>query len=223
MQTIVELPKQPLPFPLESVPEPIAAPENAAESRDANQNPNRDAEPRVHKWTKDEYYRMSESGFFDGKRVELIEGEIIEMASMNAAHATTVRLTFAALRQIFAEGYVVDSQLPFNLGETSEPEPDATVIKGGLRDFIHAHPRDAVLIVEVSDSTLRYDRTIKQRLYAQHQIQEYWIVNINQRCLEVYRRPIGDAYTEIFVFYEQDRVSPAAKPDAQIAVRDLLP
>lgn len=215
MQTITELPKPPLPFPLESAPEQIIAQENTTE--------NTDDEPRVHKWTKEEYYRMSEIGFFDGKRVELIEGEIIEMAAMNAPHATALRLTFAALRQIFAEGFVVDSQLPFDLGEHSEPEPDAAVIRGGLRDFIHAHPQDAMLIVEISDTTLRYDRTRKQRIYARHQIQEYWIVNINQRCLEVYRRPVGDGYTEIFVFNEQDRVSPIGMPNVQIAIRDLLP
>lgn len=209
MQTIAETAPQTLP------PLPVAAEEinetTAAET------------PRAHKWTKAEYYRIAELGFFAGKRVELIEGEIIEMAAMNVAHATAVRLALAALTKVFAEGFVVDSQLPFDISENSEPLPDVAVIAGDIRDFIHAHPRDAALLVEISDTTLRYDRLTKQRLYATKEIQEYWIVNINARCLEVYRRPVNDSYAEIFVFYEQDAVAPLAKPEARIMVADLLP
>jgi Uma2 family endonuclease len=207
MQTVAELPQtSKLPVPLEI--ETDAAGENA---------------PSVHKWTKAAYYRLAELSFFDNKRTELIEGEIIEVAAMNAAHATAVRLILAALQAVFAEGFVVDSQLPLDLGTNSETPPDAAVSKGALCDFAQAHPRDAILIVEISDSTLRYDRTKKLALYAGREIPEYWIVNLVHRCVEVYRRPVAASYTEIFVFNEKETVSPLGKPKAKIAVADLLP
>ena len=210
MQTIAETAAQTL----------LPPPEFAAEVNEASAA---EEMPRALKWTKAEYHRIAELGLFAGKQVEFIEGEIIEMAAMDVAHATAVRLAFAALRKVFAEGYVVDSQLPFDLGEDSEPLPDVAVIKGGLRDFIHAHPRDAVLLVEISDTTLRYDRTTKLKLYAAKGIQEYWIVNINAGCLEVYRRPVNDGYTEIFVFYAGDSVAPLARLEARVSAADLLP
>jgi Uma2 family endonuclease len=183
---------------------------------------------KVRRWTRDEYYKMAELGFFYGKRVELIEGEIIEMSPMNKPHATAVRVVLDALRKIFVEGYVIDSQLPMSFSKRSEPEPDVAVIKGGIRDFEKSHPKTAELIVEVSDSTLRFDRTKKAALYAQNKIQDYWILNLKNRCLEVYRqakkdKKLGYIYTESRIFTETDKVSPLAAPDAKIKVADLLP
>lgn len=183
---------------------------------------------RVHLWTRDEYYKMAELGFFDGKRVELIEGEIFEMSPMNKAHATAIRIILEALRKIFAKNYVVDSQLPLSFNKVNEPEPDVAVIKGGVRDYLNSHPSAAELIVEVSDSTLRYDRTKKAALYAQNKIEDYWILNLKSRCLEVYRQPkkdkkLGFIYTENRIFTESDVVSPFAAPEAKIKIFDLLP
>lgn len=194
------------------------APENALET---------DA-VKIRLWTTDEYYKMAELGFFDGRRVELIEGEIIEMSPMKQAHATAVRLMIEFLRRIFADGYVVDSQLPMDFGSTTEPEPDVAVVKGKVRDFIESHPKNAELVVEISDATLRYDRTKKAALYAKNKIQEYWILNVKSSCLEVYRRPICDknlgfVYSEIKILTEKDTVSPLAAPDARIKIADLLP
>lgn len=184
--------------------------------------------PKPYRWTVSEYYQMADMGFFDGKRVELIRGEIIEMAPMKTPHATAVRLLIEALRKIFGKGYLVDSQLPLSLGRSDEPEPDVTVVEGSARDFTDFHPKSARLIVEVSDSTLRFDRSTKAELYAENRIDEYWIVNIKQRCIEVYRRPVKDknlgfAYTEIFVVREGEAVSPLAKPKAKVRVMDILP
>lgn len=183
---------------------------------------------KVHKWTRKEYYQMAELGFFHGKRVELIEGEIIEMSPMNKPHATAIRIILNALRKIFVQGYVVDSQLPMSFGKANEPEPDAAVIKGDVRDFSNSHPKTAELIVEVSDSTLRYDRTIKVAVYAQNKIPEYWILNLKNRSLEVYRQPkkdkkLGFIYTEIQILTEDDAISPLAAPAARIRIADLLP
>lgn len=184
--------------------------------------------PKPYRWTVSEYYQMGDLGFFDGKRVELIRGEIIQMAPMKTPHATSVRLILDALRKIFGKGYQVDSQLPLSLGKSDEPEPDVAVVEGSVRDFSNLHPRSAKLIVEVSDSTLRFDRATKAELYAENNIDEYWIVNIKERCIEVYRRPVTDknfgfAFTEIIVVREGESVSPLAKPKAKIKVADILP
>jgi Uma2 family endonuclease len=183
---------------------------------------------KVRLWTRDEYYKMAELGFFDGKRVELIEGEIIEMSPMKSLHATAIRRVLAILRKFFNEGYIVDSQLPMGFSNFNEPEPDVAVVKGNIEDFTDSHPKTAELIVEVSDATLRYDRTKKAELYAKNKIKEYWILNVKDRSLEVYRRPIRDkklgfVYTEIQILTEKDSVSPLSAPDAKIKVADILP
>ncbi len=180
------------------------------------------------KWTQKEYYQMAELGFFRGKRVELIEGEIIEMAAMKSAHATGLALIERVLTTVFSVNYIVRTQMPMDFGKTNAPEPDAAVIKGDIRDFAESHPNTAELIVEVSDSTLHYDRTVKVGLYAQHKIQEYWILNLPSRCLEVYRQPkkdrkLGFIYQEIQILSGDDAVSPLAAANAKIKIADLLP
>ena len=183
---------------------------------------------KLHKWTQKEYYQMAELGFFHGKRAELIKGEIIEMSLMKSAHATALGLAAQILARIFFENFIVRTQMPMSFSNANAPETDAAVIKGSLRDFANSHPKTAELIVEVSDSTLRYDRTVKVGLYAQNKIREYWILNLKKRCLEVYRQPKKDKkldfiYSEIKILTEDDRVSPLAAPNAKIVIADLLP
>ncbi len=185
-------------------------------------------EPTRFIWTTDEYYKLADLGFFDGRRVELIEGEIIEMTPMNKPHATAVRKVIYVLREIFTEGYLIDSQLPMGFSKINEPEPDIAIVKGKIEDFAKSHPKTAELIVEVSDSTLSYDRKQKASLYAKNKIEDYWIVNLKNRCLEVYRRPIKDKqlgfiYTEIRILTENEKVATLAKPKAKIKIADLLP
>ena len=187
-------------------------------------------EPQRIKWTKDEYYRMAELGFFQGKKVELIEGEIIEMTPMKSPHATSVSLVSEVLRESFGKMFYVRSQLPLSFSKINEPEPDVVVVPGSIRDFTDSHPKTAELVVEISDATLRYDRIEKMSLNAKYKIKDYWIVNINDKRLEVYRRPIKDktafygfSYAERLIFTEKDEVAPLAAPDAKIKVTDLLP
>lgn len=178
---------------------------------------------RARKWTKDEYYRLAELGFFEGKRTELIEGEIIEMPTMNSPHATAIRKVNLLLLRVFSEGFVVDTQMPMNFGEDTELVPDVAVIRGEIEDFSEHHPTFANIIVEVADTTLRQDRTRKLQIYARAAIPEYWIINLQHRCLEVFRRPGEDVYLEVAVYRETDEVSPLAAPEAKIKVADLLP
>ncbi|MCA1624402.1 MAG: Uma2 family endonuclease [Acidobacteria bacterium] len=188
----------------------------------------RNGEPKTFRWTRKKYYQLAELGFFEGKRVELIEGEIVEMSPMKQAHATAVRLIIDVLRKIFIKGYVIDSQLPLSFSSINEPEPDVAVVKGEVRDFSQSHPKTAELIIEVSDTTLQNDRTKKASLYAKNKIQDYWILNLQNRCLEVYRRPIRDkklgfVYTEIQILTEIETVSLLVKPESKIKIADLLP
>ncbi len=186
--------------------------------------------PRVHQLTRDEYYKMGEVGMFEGKHVELIEGRIIEMSPMGSPHRTSVVLAGDALRSAFGVRAFVQTQSPMDLGEVSEPEPDVAVVAGEVRDYSQAHPKTAVLIVEVSESSLDYDRTEKASLYAKAGIPDYWVLNLIDRRLEVCRDPVPDrnelygfGYRSVTILSAGDTVAPLAAPQASIAVADLLP
>jgi len=114
-------------------------------------------------------------------------------------------------------------QLPLALGPYSEPEPDVAVVEGTIDDYVEAHPSTAVLVVEVADASLQFDRTRKAALYARAGIPDYWIVNLLDGVLEVHRQPEGDAYRERLVLPSQERVRPLARPEVEIAVAELLP
>ena len=197
-------------------------------ARPANGHAKANGTPKPFRWTVDQYYRMGDLGFFYGKRVQLIKGEIIEMAPMGTPHATSVQLAYTILETVFGKGYVVRSQLPMSFGKIDEPEPDAVVVRGSIRDFAGAHPSSAELIVEVADTSLRLDRTKKLALYAENLIGEYWILKLKKRCLEVYRQPrqdenLGFSYAEMFVLTEDESICPIAKPESSIKVSEMLP
>jgi len=115
------------------------------------------AEPHVHLRTRDEYYKMAEMGMFGGKHVELIEGRIIETSPMGSLHATGVSLAGRILENAFWHGFFARWQMPLDAGELSEPEPDMAIIRGDVRDFKEAHPKTAVLILEIAETSLTYD------------------------------------------------------------------
>ncbi len=114
-------------------------------------------------------------------------------------------------------------QHPLAVDDYSEPEPDVAVVRGAIRDYMEAHPTSAVLVVEVSNESLRYDRTVKQRLYARCGIPDYWILALPEARLQLYCDPAGDGYQSVTHHSAGDTVAPLARPDAQIAVDDLLP
>ena len=108
------------------------------------------------------------------------------------------------------------------LDPDAEPEPDVAIVKGNPRDFLDEHPTSAVLVVEVSDATLILDRGRKARLYARHQIAEYWILNVEDESLEVYRDPEGETYQSKTTLHRGDSITPP-KASKAIAVADVLP
>ena len=188
------------------------------------------AQPQVHVWTRQEYNRMASMGLFEGRRVELIEGQVFDMAAMKSFHAVAVDLTDAALKIFFGPGYYIHQQKPFVISDISEPEPDVAVIKGDIRDFTDAHPTAAELIVEVADSSLSYDRSVKGSLYAKAEIAEYWILNLADNQLEVYSKPMADMEAEYGFSYKiskiyrsGEQVTLLSASDKSVTIADILP
>jgi Uma2 family endonuclease len=189
------------------------------------------AEPKARRWTVEEYYRLGDEGWFQNERVELIDGEIIKMPPQKDVHAGTVSFLHRLMIKVFGDGYAIRSQVPVHLSDYSEPEPDIAVVRGNERDFVHGgHPTTAVLVIEVSDSTLLFDQRTKSSLYAAADVQGYWIINIPGKQVEVYRNPIADSskrfgyrYGEVTVVRPPENVSPLALPSVQIPAADLLP
>src|SRR5262249_26191582 len=135
-----------------------------------------------------------------------------------------------ALTLAFGAGFHVRAQQPLRLGPRSEPVPDIAVVSGPPEDYRQQHPTTALLLMEVSDRTLWYDRRRKAGLYARAGIADYWIVNLKRRQLEVYRNPMPDAaryagyrYSNVTILTEAETVAPLAAPQASVAVADLLP
>src|SRR5262249_32733693 len=153
-----------------------------------------------------------------------------EMTPQQSAHATAIGKTAAALRRAFGAGYFDRLQLPLALGPGSEPEPDVAIAPGEPDDYADEHPKSALLVVEVSDKTLRYDRTRKASLYAKAGIRDYWVLDLVHRRLEIRREPepapeepFGYGYGVVNTYGPSDVVSCLAAPDHPILVADLLP
>jgi Uma2 family endonuclease len=182
------------------------------------------------RFTVEQFYKLDELGYFEDRKVELIEGIIHEMTT-KPPHAISADLTCIILHLIFAVGWVVRETKPLDTGRRSLLEPDFYVLAGSARDLSKAqHPMTAALVVEISDSTLRKDRTIKVHHYAQANLPDYWIVNLVNRQLEVHRNPGPDParrgrfrYADVTIVPESGRIAPLAAPRSEIAVADLLP
>jgi Uma2 family endonuclease len=187
-------------------------------------------EPRLRPWSRDEFYQMMDLGWFLGQSVELIRGEIIEMPNQKSGHYAAIDKTSKRLEREFGPGVWVRTQAPLALPADTEPNSDVSVVSGSRDDYLAQHPMTALLVVEASDSTLRYDRKTKGSLYGSAALADYWILNLVDRQLEVYRRPIADAagefgfvYADVQILKPTDSVSPLAAPHVTIQVADLLP
>jgi len=177
-----------------------------------------------HLWTVDEYHRMGEVGLLDADtRVELIEGEIVEMAPIGDAHAAiSNRLTRLLVLAVGERGIVAVGN-PVRLSLHSEPQPDFSVLRPRA-DYETRGPRpeDVMLAVEVSDTTLRRDRQVKLALYANAGIREFWIVNLEVREVEIYRSPGGETYASVERKGVGDVATIEAIPAVTIAISEML-
>ena len=187
------------------------------------------ASARPRRWKRIEYERLIDRGVFQpGERLELIGGRLLVREPQGGAHALGVELVAEALREVLGVTARIRVQLPIALDEESEPEPDVSVVAGTLEDADPALPSRALLIVEVSDSSLTLDRTEKAGLYARAGIADYWILNLAERVLEVHREPTSEStapygwrYRLIQRLAAGDVVSPLAAPRSQIPVARL--
>src|SRR5262249_8554620 len=165
-----------------------------------------------------------------GERIGALAGLLMVPDPQSSPPFTAVSLAQRALARAFGEGWHVRAQGPIALDDTSEPEPDLAVVRGDLRDYVYAHPADPVLVVEVSLTSLEFDRVHKSSLYARAGRPEYWIVNLVDRVVEVRRAPApslaapyGWDYTIVETLRAGQHASPLVVSGARIAVVDLLP
>lgn len=160
---------------------------------------------RAKLWTREEYDRLVAAGALHPEaRVQLVQGEIVEITPQSAQHATALRRLQKALETVFREGNEVRAQFPLALEEQSEPEPDIAVVPGSLNDYRTHHPTTALLVVEIADTTLDFDRTRKRAIYAQ-------------------ANPQGLAYLTAQRLGPDEAIAPLAAPTVYLRVGDLLP
>src|SRR5437867_10912269 len=188
-------------------------------------------ETRIRRFSRAEYERLIDLGVFQpGEAIELIGGELMVAEPQGAAHYTAIRKSAKALEAAFGPGWEVRTEGPIGLDEDSEPEPDVAVVPGSPEGYSRAHPSRPVLTVEVSESSLAVDRQRKGSLYARAGLADYWVLNLVDRVLEVYREPAADSaapfgwrYTRSEVFDAAARVTPLAAPGSSVSVLLLLP
>ena len=182
------------------------------------------AQPR-HRWTVAEYHRMAEVGLLhEDSRVELIDGEIIEMAPIGSEHAGHNNYLMSCLAHRLYGKAVVAGQNPVILGGYEEPQPDIALLRWRNDYYRTAHPHaeDVLLIIEISDSTLRYDHDVKIPLYAKNGIPEVWLLDIQNRQLEIQREPINGVYQQRDC-RRAGQIAPILCPDAVIDLAELFP
>jgi Uma2 family endonuclease len=184
----------------------------------------------LRRWRRAEYERLVDLGVFQGEPIELIGGQLVVAEPQGAYHASAISAVDYALRALLPPGWMVRIQAPVSLDDESEPEPDLVVVPGLPADYRRSHPACPVLAVEVADSSLDFDRQHKGSLYARAGIQDYWIVNLVDCVLEVYRDPGPDPsaphgwrYRSVAMLTPPAVVVPLAFTSSQIAVADLLP
>jgi Uma2 family endonuclease len=182
---------------------------------------------RLKRLTVQDYHRMDELGILDAsERTELIAGQIVLKASKGTHHVLTLQLLAIALDQRLSQQPVfVITQDPIHLDDYSEPEPDLAIVRGTVLDYADRYPRpsDIHLLVEVADSTLKQDCEIKDKLYAQAGIPDYWVVDLKNRQLHIFRNPAPTGYTSHLILTEPNQVSPLAFPDVVLSLTAILP
>lgn len=178
-----------------------------------------------HRLTVADYHRMGEAGILrEDSRVELIDGEIIDMAPIGSRHSGTVSQLSRMLERAVGDHAIVWAQNPFILGDHSELQPDIALLKPRDDFYKHSHPQsgDVLLVVEVAESSLRYDREIKVPLYARHGIPEVWLVDLENNQLRVFGDPSEGAYRKLVTPASLKSVTPALLPAVTLDLSGLF-
>ena len=178
------------------------------------------------KFTVAEYYKMAEVGILGPEeRVELIEGEIIVMPPIGPGHAWRVDLTADLITRRLDERYIVRNQNPIHLNDGSEPQPDVIIMLRRRDGYGAAHPTpaDVLLVIEVADSSLAFDRNVKAHLYGRNGVPETWVKNLPEDCIERFTEPGPEGYGQHTIHRRGESITPVLLPDLEFAVEDLLP
>jgi Uma2 family endonuclease len=177
----------------------------------------------VAKFTVNEYHRIVQSGVLDDRRVELLNGLIVEMAPEGIPHAYYSDESGSYLERLLGDRVKVREGKPITLPNDSEPEPDIAVVKplGAVYLQHHPYPEDIYWLIEYSNSSLAKDTTDKVKIYAAAGIPEYWVVDLKDKSLIVFREPVGETYQQMNRLTEGE-IAPLAFPDVRISVRRLM-
>ncbi len=179
-----------------------------------------------HKFTVEEYHRMAEAGILsEDDRVELIEGEIVEMAPIGSRHAATVKRLLALLLPVQVNGKgILSVQDPIRLAPDSEPQPDVALLKPRPDFYASGHPgpEDVLLLVEVAETTAGEDRAVKVPLYGRHGVPEVWLVDLSAEVVEVYREPSSAGYRQVRRVGRGEVLVPQQVPDLRVPVEAIL-
>jgi Uma2 family endonuclease len=182
--------------------------------------------PSRHKLSADDYHRMGQAGILgENNRVELVEGELIDMAPIGSLHASVVStLSMFFARQV-GDLAIVSTQNPVSLPPDSEPQPDLVLLKPRVDRYRSALPvaADVMLLVEVADTTSRYDREVKLPVYARHGIGEVWLIDLKAGTLEIYREPSSKGYRTLLRPERNDAVAPAMLSEVQLPMTEIWP
>ena len=185
-----------------------------------------DPDPVRYRFNVEDYYRLAEVGILAPEaRVELLDGEIFEMLPIGPFHANSVRRFNNFFARLGEGRWLVDVQSPVRLSNQSEPQPDFALLRPLDEEYMQRHPtpEDVFLLVEVADSSVKYDSGRKLSAYARAGIREYWIVNLVKRTVDVYRKPLpGGSYGYFTCHQGDDIVSLEAFPDVTLPVSTLL-
>ncbi|NEO41492.1 MAG: Uma2 family endonuclease [Moorea sp. SIOASIH] len=178
-------------------------------------------------WTVEEYHRMAKVGILQpDERVELIAGQIIrQMSPQGTPHATAIRLTRRLLDNRLGEQGLVQTKLPIQLSNYSEPEPDLAVVMPDELRYLDHHPTpsEIYLIIEVADTTLKRDCELKANHYAEAKIADYWVIDLTNRQLHVFLKPTDKGYQSQVILAEEQIISPLQFPDCLLTVSEMLP
>jgi Uma2 family endonuclease len=178
-----------------------------------------------HRFTVAQYEAMGRAGIFgEDHRLELIDGQIIEMTPIGPPHAGTVNALIALFSRAVGDKAIISAQNPAILSDVTEPQPDILLLRPRPDAYRGSHPRpdDIYLAIEVADSSGDFDRHVKGPLYARAGVSEYWIIDLQRRAIEVHRSPGEAGYGEVENLKDGDRISPAAFPYVDVAVADIL-
>jgi Uma2 family endonuclease len=181
------------------------------------------SDPKPFEWSAEIFQHAGEVGLFGDNRVELVEGQVFEMSPMGTPHAIALMLLFGEMSRVVGDRYPVLIQGPLALSDKSQPFPDAAILKGQPRDYAGGLPAGALLVIEISESTLSFDRGVKARMYSAAGIEEYWILNLVDHTMEVFRKPISGGYGEKMVANKGDLLSPLAAPELVFEAGNLIP